>query len=276
MKDSIERILSGASAGKEIRHTNDPLIILPEFLQLIPTPSPEELQQLEANIQAEGVREPLIVWRFEGQTILVDGHNRFSIASKHGLKFSTCEMQFKSKQDAADWMVRNQLGRRNLTPEQQSYLRGLQYNQQKQPGKRREQTSAHFEQRLGTTAEMLAKVHDVSASTIRRDGKFAQEVDAFTDGKPELRTQVLSGRVKLPSSQPQKAPKVKTKNANSKPKEVTLTLRAFAEVCLKYVQEERSVFQDVCTRLGLPAESVSPVDFFLAWSHERVQFDSGR
>jgi ParB family chromosome partitioning protein len=86
------------------------MIIDPEFKALIPPLAPEELAQLEANILADGCRDPLVTW----QGILIDGHNRFAICSKHGLTFQTVEREFADRQAAELWMIGNQMGRRNL------------------------------------------------------------------------------------------------------------------------------------------------------------------
>jgi ParB family chromosome partitioning protein len=81
-----------------------------EFKALIPPLAPEELAQLEANILADGCRDPLVTW----QGILIDGHNRFAICSKHGLTFQSVEREFAGREAAELWMIGNQMGRRNL------------------------------------------------------------------------------------------------------------------------------------------------------------------
>jgi ParB family chromosome partitioning protein len=86
------------------------MIIDSEFKALIPPLAPEELAQLEANILADGCRDPLVTW----QGILIDGHNRFAICSKHGLTFQTVQREFADREAAELWMIGNQMGRRNL------------------------------------------------------------------------------------------------------------------------------------------------------------------
>jgi hypothetical protein len=86
------------------------MIIDSEFKALIPPLAPEELAQLEANILADGCRDPLVTW----QGILIDGHNRFAICSRHGLTFRTQDMEFPDREAAELWMIGNQMGRRNL------------------------------------------------------------------------------------------------------------------------------------------------------------------
>jgi site-specific DNA-methyltransferase (adenine-specific) len=87
-----------------------------EFKKLIPALSVEEFNQLEQNCLAEGIREKIITWN----GFIIDGHNRFEIATKHKLKFETESKQFNSEVDAKIWMVNNQLGRRNL----QDFVKG--------------------------------------------------------------------------------------------------------------------------------------------------------
>ena len=95
-----------------------PMIIDPEFKALIPPLAPEELAQLEANIITDGCRDPLVTWR----GILIDGHNRFAICSKHGLEFQTVEREFEDQSHVIEWIIRNQFGRRNLSAYERTKL----------------------------------------------------------------------------------------------------------------------------------------------------------
>lgn len=88
------------------------LTIDPEFAALIPRLAPEEREQLERNILADGCRDPLTVW----DGVIVDGHNRHEICTRHGIQFNVEEKQFESRAHARIWMRENQQGRRNLTP----------------------------------------------------------------------------------------------------------------------------------------------------------------
>lgn len=87
-----------------------------EFKALIPPLSPEEYSQLEENCVREGIRDPLVVWATpHGTQILVDGHNRWKIAAEHsGMHFDVVEKHFENRADAEAWIIKNQLGRRNL------------------------------------------------------------------------------------------------------------------------------------------------------------------
>jgi N6-adenosine-specific RNA methylase IME4 len=88
----------------------------PEFKALIPPLAPEEYAQLEVNIMQDGCRDPLVLW--EG--IIIDGHNRFEICTKHGISFEKISKRFDDRDHARAWMLENQLGRRNLTDDQRA------------------------------------------------------------------------------------------------------------------------------------------------------------
>lgn len=89
-----------------------------EFQSLIPALSAEEYKQLEENILHDGIRDALIVWN----GVLLDGHNRYKIAQKHGLTYDVQEMNFDSRADAERWVILNQFGRRNLSAYDRSVL----------------------------------------------------------------------------------------------------------------------------------------------------------
>src|SRR5262245_36066245 len=155
------------------------LTINPELQSLIPPLTAEEYAQLEANIVTDGCRDPLIVWQ-EAQTLL-DGHNRYEICERHGLRYTTIEVSLPDMESAKAWMIDNQLGRRNLTPEQTSYFRGKQYELYKQIGfKGNQYTSASGKSyQKHDTAKGLAERHHVAEKTIRNDAAYANAIDTI-------------------------------------------------------------------------------------------------
>lgn len=91
-----------------------------EFESMIPPLSSEEFAQLEENCVKDGIRDPLVVWELPDGDILVDGHNRWKISAKHaGIRFNVVKMHFENRDAAKEWILKNQLGRRNLP----SYVR---------------------------------------------------------------------------------------------------------------------------------------------------------
>jgi hypothetical protein len=151
-----------------------------EFRKLLWPLSPEEREQLEASISAEGCRDPLVIW---GQTI-VDGHNRYEICTRLDIPFDVIEMEFADNEAAADWIDRNQAGRRNATPDQLRLIRGRIYNRMKKAQGAPEGNQNRNIQRdqiepVERTADKLAEQFKVSPATIKRDGQLAESVEAL-------------------------------------------------------------------------------------------------
>jgi site-specific DNA-methyltransferase (adenine-specific) len=161
-----------------------------EFQSLIPPLRPEELTQLEANILAEGIRDPLVTWR----GVLIDGHNRYAIARKHGITYTAVEREFADRVAVADWIDRNQLGRRNLHPDQYALVIGRIYNRARRQGQRTDLTSGNSYQKSdGTTAERIAANHGLSEKTVRNAGDFAAAVDRVRTIAPTIEADVATG-----------------------------------------------------------------------------------
>lgn len=158
-----------------------------EFKELIPPLKPEEYEQLEKNILEEGIRDAIVTW----DSIILDGHNRYKIAQEHDLPFVEMPMNFANRNEAKDWMIDNQLGRRNLTTEQWGYLLGLRYKGEKlsHGGDRASAQSVHLK-----TAEKLGELHGVSRMTVQRAEKFADGIDNISKVRPELKQEILQGR----------------------------------------------------------------------------------
>jgi N6-adenosine-specific RNA methylase IME4 len=87
------------------------LEIKEEFKKLIPPLTAEEFKQLEQNCLDEGIREKIITWN----GFIIDGHNRFEIATRWNLEYQTESKSFKDEIDVRIWMRNNQKGRRNLS-----------------------------------------------------------------------------------------------------------------------------------------------------------------
>ncbi len=168
-----------------------------EFASLIPPLTPDELTQLEKNILADGCRDALIIW--EDKNIILDGHNRYRICNQHEIKFKTTALDMANREAAADWIDANQLGRRNLTPEAASLLRGRRYNRTKKTahdgGKGKSRSGDQNDTHLPSTAASIADQHGVSEPTIKRDGQFAAAVEKLKPTVPDIEKRVMTGNV---------------------------------------------------------------------------------
>ena len=179
------------------------IVIDPEIRELIPSLREEERTLLEDSLRTEGCRDPLVVWADHG--ILLDGHNRWEICERLGIEFRVTEILHPNRDAACDWVDANQLGRRNLTPDQMALLRGRRYNRQKKsasfekgkswngnPGGKANAVGDHFDHPQ-KTAESLARQHGVSAPTIRRDGQYAEAVEKVAAVAPDLPSRIAYG-----------------------------------------------------------------------------------
>ena len=178
------------------------LAIDPEFASKIPPLREEELKQLEENILADGVViNPLIIW----DGVIVDGHNRYRILQQYPeIQFSTYEKAFSNRYEAIAWICKNQLGRRNLTPEQRKYLIGKQYEAEKQSNGGARKSS--MKKSVGQNDQLIERKHtrrriadenNVNESFVRRAESFANGVDAAEAVEPGIKQSILSGTLKV-------------------------------------------------------------------------------
>ena len=182
------------------------LTIDSEFVSIIPPLREEEQQQLEENILADGVViNPLIVWN----GVIVDGHNRYRILQKHPeIQFTTYEKAFSDRYEAIAWICKNQLGRRNLTPQQFKYLVGQRYDAEKQSKGLEFQGNQYTsqdrsglgqndpDQKSHGTRSRIAKETQTSDSYVRRAEHFAKGVDAAEEVAPGIKQEILTGSIK--------------------------------------------------------------------------------
>jgi hypothetical protein len=90
-----------------------------ELLAYIDPLTPDEHEALERSLLAEGCRDALVLWG----DVLVDGHNRYGICTRHGIAFNTVQnTAFKSLDDVHLWMIDQHLGRRSVSDFQRGVL----------------------------------------------------------------------------------------------------------------------------------------------------------
>ena len=173
------------------------LTVDPEFRDLIPPLNEEELKLLEASLVADGCESPLIVWN----GVIVDGHNRYAICRKHEIPFSIQEKNFSSRDDAMLWMLRNQLGRRNLNDYQRGEMVLVLKSRMKTEAEKRkyagvsdcdlpenfQEGQASEKDRKGReereTYTRLGKLAGVSGRQMRKIDKLANSADEATKAK---------------------------------------------------------------------------------------------
>src|SRR3990167_664598 len=149
-----------------------------DFKNLFRPLDADERLRLRTSLETDGCRDPIVVWA-EEDTIL-DGHNRSLIS-------------LPDETAARKWIIHNQLARRNLTPNELSFLRGLRYEAEKQPhgGPRQD---ANFD--FCSASDSLAAEFGVSERTIHNDAEFARQVQAASEKFGEqAKIDILKGAV---------------------------------------------------------------------------------
>jgi len=169
--------------------------ILKELEVLIPPLTSEEFKQLERNILEEGIRDPLVTWN----GILVDGQNRYRIATEYDIDFVTVEKEFTDMNAVKEWMINNQFGRRNLNNYQRSVL-ALQLEDVFK-AKAKENQAIQFkgnslpkisaEVKPIETRQEIAKVANVSHDTISK----VKKIEATAS--PEIKAKVSTGQISI-------------------------------------------------------------------------------
>lgn len=172
------------------------VVIDPAITSLLTTHTAEELALLTRSIIEQGCRDPLLVW--QGTGILLDGHARHRICVEHGIPFEVTEIDLPDREAAVRFVLERQLGRRNLRPIAASYYRGRLYlSRRKKVGRPKGRRISGQNAQVCTDAEVAAR-YGVDPRTIRRDARFASDLDALAqDMGEEFRSRVLSGEARL-------------------------------------------------------------------------------
>lgn len=174
----------------------EPLRIDPEFESLIPPLSDDEFKQLEENIVEAGMcYDPIITW----DGVIIDGHNRWKIIQKHPeVSYKTYMEIFSDRNEAKLWIIRNQLGRRNLPDYEKARLAlrlkdviAAEAKAKEAERKSTNQKSDKSPLREINTNKELAKVAGVSHDTIHK-------VDVIEKKAPEeVKDQLRRGEVSI-------------------------------------------------------------------------------
>ena len=245
------------------------LTVDPEFRDLIPPLNEEELKLLEASIVADGCESPLIVWN----GVIIDGHNRYMICRKHEIPFAIQEKDFSSRDEAMLWMLRNQLGRRNLNNYQRVEL-VLKFEplvksaaeQRMLAGKAANPVPTLAQgQTKGKTRDHLSEAAGVSHGTFAKAKKLVQSADEET--KRELRAgkvTVNRAYTELLEKEHEGETKICERCKQEKPLSafsIPSNRRSFSSVCRDCEKEISAVAKSAAEAAAKPADTAAkPAD----------------
>ena len=204
-----------------------PIRIDKEFQSLIPPLTPEEFSQLEENILREGIRDPLVVWKLpNGDSILLDGHNRMKISATHaGIPYQVQELTFNSRNDrreAEEWILRNQLGRRNVDKWVRLGMAKRLEEIEKQKGRKRMSDGAKGVPNLAQakTRDKMAEMVGVSHGTYEK----MKAID--NSGNEEIKAAARAGDISVNAAyQKLKAEKEQAEAENRELKKIVVELK---------------------------------------------------
>ena len=119
------------------------------------------------------------------------------------------EIQLANKYEALAWICKNQLGRRNLSPERKKFLLGKEYESTKlavggQPGNCNKVNRCDQNDHIFTesrTCQRIASEHGVGEKTVRRAEKYSQGIDAAEEAVLGAQEEILTGRIKATDAQ---------------------------------------------------------------------------
>ena len=204
------------------------LEIKKEFKELIPALTAEEFKQLEDNCLAEGIREKIITWN----GYIIDGHNRYEIATRWNLDFETESKSFKDENAVKEWMINNQFGRRNLSNYQRSVL-ALQLEEvfkEKAKQNLSEGGKGFQISEKVNSVKQVSKVAQVSHDTIAKVKKIQEKAP------DEIKAKLQTGEVSINQAYKEIKKEEKQKEKEEKRKEQELIIQSIENNPLKDIE----------------------------------------
>ena len=158
------------------------------YRYLIPDLSEDEKERLEKNLRKYGCREFIYI---DNSWNIVDGEHRVTICKEHKIPFLIKEITFDSEDEKIEWIIENQLGRRNLDNQNRNYLIGIlnsKYRWKKEFSKENndvdENESANFA--LVKTAELIAKEYNISRRSLFNCIDYAKGLEEIRIGLNDI------------------------------------------------------------------------------------------
>lgn len=158
------------------------------YRYLVPLLRKDEYETLEENIKKYGCREYVYI---DNSWNIVDGDNRVSICREHNKPFLIKEITFDSEDEKIEWIIDNQLGRRNLDNQNRNYLIGLLYLKDrwkeefiKENNDVDENESENYA--LGKTAELIAKEFNISRRSLFNCADYAKGLEEIRKGLNDI------------------------------------------------------------------------------------------
>lgn len=170
------------------------------FNKILPPLSPEQIQGLRDRIERDGFRGMIEI---TPANIVLDGCNRLAIVQALGgfVELPAIVVDIPEEQQEI-YIIEKNLHRRQLTPDQISYLRGKVYQCEKKgigaPSQNQNASRNNgdiltpLNSDENRTREKVAKKFGVSSKTIQRDACFSTAVDKIQEAVPQAARKILA------------------------------------------------------------------------------------
>lgn len=140
-----------------------------DFKACLPELTTDEYTNLEKSIIKNGVISPLVLWH----GFLVDGHNRYSICKAHSIEeVPVKDIDVDSKDGVLEWILSNQLSRRNLNDHQRNVI-ALRYEEVIRERARTKQSAAGGDKK-SDYARKIASDQMIKSDSISTRKELAQ------------------------------------------------------------------------------------------------------
>ena len=166
-----------------------------------------DTEQIRAKILDE--LADLTAFRLSAEKVLGELYGNaqaYAILQKHPeIYFSTMPLRFENREEAIAWICRNQLGRRNLSPEQKRYLLGKQYEAEKKAAKIFRGNQYTLAKKSGgdhgdnhhsgkKTCDRIAEENGVSRASVLRASHYTRGIDIADNLSPGIKQKVFPAK----------------------------------------------------------------------------------
>jgi hypothetical protein len=178
-----------------------------EFEALLPAHSEAESKALREAVERDGYfTDELLYWRDGDKNLLIDGHQRLGLYKSLPLNSiipppHVKEVKLPDRHAVILWMLRRQLGRRNLSDKAASIYRGRLYNELKSEHGTNQHTAPKgggiTNDTSSNAAKIVAKETNKSVPTVKRDGAYIEALDAIGKVNAKAKADIETGSLKL-------------------------------------------------------------------------------
>jgi len=231
LRDKTIEVLTAVKAEAPVTEEEPVKIVIKQsFKEACPQLSEQEYADLEKLIlKDKKVLQPLLLWN----GFLVDGHNRYSIALRHNIPFTTKEMLFKDEKDVIMWIKENAVSQRNLTDFAKYELIKDIEGVLKEEARQRQSLAGK-----GIKSEDRKSVREAMAEKIKVSPSQMRKLKEFDEKAPEeVKEKVRKGKVKLGTAL-KEITKTEPKPEQSDKDRVEEACRILDKWAVKYQEDE--------------------------------------